>query len=122
MLRYPPAVEDPQELRAYLFRVAGNLIVDGWRQKQRQAAALEPVVIAAPGPDAALRLDMERMFRELRPRDRQLMWLAYVEGASHREIAAALRLRERSIRVLLSRARKHLARLLGESGRGGDQS
>jgi RNA polymerase sigma-70 factor, ECF subfamily len=123
MLRYPPTTEDPHELRAYLFRVASNLIVDGWRRQQREAAAMEPAVIPAVGPDAVLRLDMERMFRELRRRDRQLMWLAYVEGASHREIAAALGLRERSIRVLLSRAREKLARLFRASGHGvGEQS
>jgi RNA polymerase sigma-70 factor (ECF subfamily) len=40
------------------------------------------------------------------------MWLAYVEGADHREIAAALGLRERSVRVLLHRARRKLATLL----------
>ena len=44
------------------------------------------------------------------------MWLAYVEEASHREIAATLGLRERSIRVMLSRAREKLTKLLrGES-------
>jgi RNA polymerase sigma-70 factor (ECF subfamily) len=43
------------------------------------------------------------------------MWLAYVEGADHREIAAALGLRERSVRVLLHRARRKLAALIQRS-------
>ena len=47
------------------------------------------------------------------------MWLAHVEGASHREIAAALGLREGSIRVLLSRARRRLADLLRKATAGG---
>jgi len=56
---------------------------------------------------------MARVFEQLRPQQRQLMWLAYVEGAEHREIAAALGLRQGSVRVLLHRARRKLAALLG---------
>jgi RNA polymerase sigma-70 factor, ECF subfamily len=59
-----------------------------------------------------LRLDMIRMFQQLTPQQRQMMWLAYVEGADHREIAAALGLREGSVRVLLHRARRRLASLI----------
>jgi DNA-directed RNA polymerase specialized sigma24 family protein len=44
------------------------------------------------------------------------MWLAYVEGAEHREIAGALRLKERSIKVLLHRTRQQLAKWIRETG------
>jgi RNA polymerase sigma-70 factor (ECF subfamily) len=60
---------------------------------------------------------MARVFERLNPQQRQLMWLAYVEGADHREIAAALGLRERSVRVLLHRTRRKLAQLLSAGGR-----
>jgi RNA polymerase sigma-70 factor (ECF subfamily) len=60
----------------------------------------------------ALRLDMTRVFQQLNMQQRQMMWLAHVEGADHREIAAALGLREGSVRVLLHRARRKLASLL----------
>jgi RNA polymerase sigma-70 factor, ECF subfamily len=117
MLRYPPPIEEPQELRAYLFRIASNLIIDGWHRQQRElAATVDRPSLAATGPDTELRLDMQRIFELLRRRERQLLWLAYVEGANHREIAAALGLRERSIRVLLSRAREKVARLIRSSG------
>jgi RNA polymerase sigma-70 factor (ECF subfamily) len=46
------------------------------------------------------------------------MWLAYVEGADHCEIAETLGLREASVRVLLFRARRKLAHLLREGGHG----
>jgi RNA polymerase sigma-70 factor (ECF subfamily) len=65
---------------------------------------------------------MTRVFEQLRPQQRQLMWLAYVEGADHREIAAALGLREQSVRVLLHRARQKLATLLRERGRGAGET
>jgi RNA polymerase sigma-70 factor (ECF subfamily) len=49
----------------------------------------------------------------LKPRERAMLWLAYAEGASHREIAEALGLRTASLKILLFRARKKLADLLG---------
>jgi RNA polymerase sigma-70 factor (ECF subfamily) len=52
------------------------------------------------------------LFARLKPQERDLLWLAYVEGFDHREIAAALHLAEKSVLVLLFRARPKLARLL----------
>jgi len=51
---------------------------------------------------------------QLRLRDRQLLWLAYAEGYSHREIAEVTGLASASIRLLLFRARRKVARLLRE--------
>ena len=120
LVRSPPATEDPQQLRAWLFRIAGRLIVDHWRHRRLESGLPDESAVARGtlGPDIPLRLDMARVFEQLNPQQRQLMWLAYVEGADHREIAAALGLRERSVRVLLLRTRRRLARLLREGGRG----
>ena len=49
---------------------------------------------------------------QMRPRDRQLLWLAYAEGYSHHEIAEVTGLASTSIRLLLFRARRKIARLL----------
>ncbi len=118
VLRTPPHTEDPPQLRAFVFRVATNLIVDHWRKRRRERAAPDESIAAAPGPDMPLRIDMARLFARLRPQHRQLLWLAYVEGADHREIAVTLGVGERSVRVLLHRARRTLARLLQGSGHG----
>lgn len=120
LVRSPPAIEDPQQLRAWLFRIASRLIVDQWRRGRFEQGRRDGSLDArgAPGPDIPLRLDMARVFERLNPRQRQLMWLAYVEGADHREIAEALGLREASVRVLLLRTRRKLARLLREGGHG----
>jgi RNA polymerase sigma-70 factor (ECF subfamily) len=48
--------------------------------------------------------------------ERSLLWLAYVEGSEHREIAAALGLKQKSIRVLLFRARQKFAQILKRRG------
>ncbi len=112
LLRRPLPTTDPQELRRYVFRVASHLITDHWRRHKHEADLSEASEPVADAPDAVRRLDMQRTFRRLRLRDRQLLWLAYVEGANHREIAVSLGLGAQSIRVLLSRAREKLATLL----------
>ena len=110
-------------MRAYLYRIASNLAIDLLRRRGRAArhVAEEPlaadVPAAAPGADTiTLRHDMARTFRELTPRHRVLLWLAYVEGSTHAEIARSLGLSPRSVPVLLFRARRHLARLLKGKG------
>ena len=92
-------------------------MVDHWRRHQREMKAMS----LAEGPESVSRdplihFDLNRVFLQLKPRERQLMWLAYVERATHREIGQALGLSARSIRVLLFRARQRLASLLQESG------
>ena len=48
----------------------------------------------------------------LKPRERALLWLAYAQGSSHKEIAESLGLRAASVKLLLFRARRRLAALL----------
>jgi RNA polymerase sigma-70 factor (ECF subfamily) len=114
LLRMPAAPDDPRQLRPLLFRIASNLVNDDWRRRGRatKAADAHNVESNRPNPDMVLRLDMTRVFQQLNMQQRQMMWLAHVEGADHREIATALGLREGSVRVLLYRARRKLASLL----------
>jgi DNA-directed RNA polymerase specialized sigma24 family protein len=57
-----------------------------------------------------------KTFAELSARDRALLWLAYVERATHQEIAASLGVGTRSIKVLLFRAKRRLRDLLCAKG------
>lgn len=117
LLRVARPPDDPAAQRALLIRIASNLMIDHWRRTRRERSdGTEPAEGMAPDPDLALRLDMARVFTALRPEQRQLVWLAYVEGASHKEIGAAIGVREGSVRVLLHRAKRKLAALLGEAG------
>jgi RNA polymerase sigma-70 factor, ECF subfamily len=90
------------------------LIADHFRKQRREWPLTEAPDSAAQEGDGSSRVDMERVFGLLRPRERQLLWLAHVEGGNYRELAKALGLREGSVRVLLSRARKKLAALINE--------
>jgi RNA polymerase sigma-70 factor (ECF subfamily) len=56
------------------------------------------------------------MLYRLKPRARQLLWLAYMEEMTHREIAAATGLNIMSVRVLLLRARREARALLQSQG------
>jgi RNA polymerase sigma-70 factor, ECF subfamily len=110
---------DADSWRPYLFRVASNLVADRWRTTVRQHERDHQIVTeaAVAGPRAASFQhsadgDVERTFGALTARERALLWLAYVEGESHEEIAASLGLGRRSIKVLLFRAKRHLRDLL----------
>ncbi len=122
LLTTPLATRDDGELRAYLFTVASHAAVDLRRRQkvrgERERSERSPgsPARAAPGgaeDELARRHDMARTFRRLRPLDRMLLWLAYVEGLAHREIARAVGVRPSSVPVLLLRARRKLAALLG---------
>jgi RNA polymerase sigma-70 factor, ECF subfamily len=104
-------------MRNLLFRIATNLLRDHWRHEVRCAAApLDQEPARRDGTKLETRVDLSRLLEELVPRDRQLLWLAYAEGSSHREIAEAVGLREASIRPMLFRARERFASLLRRGG------
>ena len=118
-LRYlarPCPIDDERRQAAYLFRIATNLVHDRWRREQRERSWLQHLLAPEPVPETPRRIDFETVFRRLKPRQRALLWLAHVEGYRHQEIAEILELKAGSIRVLLFRARRHLAELLRQSG------
>jgi RNA polymerase sigma-70 factor, ECF subfamily len=106
--------------RNYLYRIATNLAHD--RHRSRRGVVSVPVP-AEHGPsalashhdvagDAERRTDLGRAMAKLKPREREMLWLAYAQGSSHEEIAQSLGLRKASIKMLLFRARRRLAALL----------
>jgi RNA polymerase sigma-70 factor (ECF subfamily) len=105
--------DDAAYQKAYLFRIATNLANDHWRRLPRheQAEAANPDEMPADDRTAEhvqQRSDLGRLMRRLKPRERELLWLAYAEGASHKEIADVLGLRAASVRLLLFRARQKM--------------
>jgi RNA polymerase sigma-70 factor, ECF subfamily len=107
---------DEEALRRYVFRIAGNLMADRWRRASREASWLQRLRGADVHVDAEYDDGVSRELATLAPRERALLWLAYVEGDSHKEIADALGLAPGSVKVLLFRARAKLKRLLTIAG------
>jgi len=113
-LRSPLESGGEGDVRAYLFTIASRLVVDHWRRhKRRPQVQIEAADVSTSPPPGGLALDVARALQQLKPQDRAMLWLAYVEGTGHRAIAAALGLKEKSVKVLLYRARRRLAALLG---------
>jgi RNA polymerase sigma-70 factor (ECF subfamily) len=111
-LRAHLPVMNALQMKAYLFKTATSILMDNWRREKRERfwkSLWNPQ--AKPGGNS--RDDVLCALSELKPRERALLWLAYVEGFDHSEIASTLGLKEESIRVLLFRSRKKLARILG---------
>ena len=124
-LRANVTLESDAHRRNYLFRIATNLVKDMRRRpRMDEARGAEGNEIDHADPRSAdeangvvRRLDLARSMARLKPRERDLLWLAYAQGSSHKEIAETLGLKSASIKLLLFRARRRLAGLLREGGR-----
>jgi RNA polymerase sigma-70 factor (ECF subfamily) len=125
-LRARVAHESEAHRRNYLFRIATNLVHDARRRR-----LTGPQYLPADGDHADLpsdsndarraeqRTDLLRAMARLKPRERELLWLAYAHGSSHREISDSLGLKTSSIKLLLFRARRKMAGLLRPAAKGG---
>ena len=116
-LRSKGGHESEAHRRNALFRIATNLIHDSRRRARVAPLIADGTALndtAGPGgPEATERAtDLRRAMAHLKPRERELLWLAYAQGSSHREIAECLGLRTGSVKLLLFRARRRLASLL----------
>lgn len=108
----------PEARKSYLYRTATNLIID---QRRAQARRDRWNWFAGRSREAAdsgveLASDLDRLFAQIGHHDRALLWLAYVDGADHQEIAAILGLRPGSVKVLLFRARRKMESILRKHG------
>jgi len=117
-IRANPETESDDHTRRYLYRTATNLAFDHFRETKREREVTAAMVSNGEtrGTGSDLRHDMTRVFTELKPRERALLWLAHVEGSSHEEIAEALGVKSKSVKVLLFRARRRLADVLRKHG------
>ena len=117
-LRAAATHDNEAHRRNSLYRIATNLARDVRRRSLTHpfgvpGADVERVAGADHAGSTERLADIESAMSRLNPRERAMLWLAYAEGASHREIADALGVQTASLKILLFRARKKLAGLLG---------
>jgi RNA polymerase sigma-70 factor (ECF subfamily) len=109
-----------RQQQAFVYKIAARLIIDNFRRIKPEP--LDPGKKSGETGSALishreyLEPDMKKTFDSLKPRDRSLLWLAYVEGYSHGEIAEMMGLSSKSIRVLLFRLRGSFAAELRSKG------
>jgi len=105
--------------KAFLYKTAGNLVIDHYRRKKEsslealaekgfdpQGDTASTITNYAAGREALLKL------AELAPDHRDILILRYVDGLSIKEIAAAYGLSENAISVRVYRAIHKLKKLL----------
>lgn len=107
--------ESEAHRRNTLYRIATNLARDEGRRRRR--ARFVPLEGELPRDDRAAqpsgrRTDLERAIGQLKPSERELIWLAYAQGFSREEMAEALGLKVGSVRLMLFRAKRKLAAIL----------
>lgn len=118
-LRANATLDSDAHRKHYLFRIATNLVRDGYRQSKTRPNTTEHDVELLEsssdrgGARAEARVDLDRALAQLKPRDRAMLWMAYAQGSSHREIATVVGVKAESVKPLLFRARRKLAELLG---------
>lgn len=118
-LRAPLREGGDEQLRGFLFRIATNSSMDYWRERKKtEALTFEEHRESSATGDRSFSVDMSRVWSALNSREQILLWLAHVEGSGHREIAETLKVKEKSVKVLLFRARKKLGDLLSRKGLG----
>ena len=112
--------KDEMKMKSYLYRIAANLMRDHWRKQKRErrwfAAGETEVPVKNGARGIELRQDITDALQLLNHQQRSMVWLAYAEEYSHREIAEMLNLREKSVKVLLYRAKQKLLEIFKHKG------
>jgi RNA polymerase sigma-70 factor (ECF subfamily) len=109
--------EEIESLNAWVTTVAMNLARSSFRRlrSERKARARlgDTGWIDDPAPDAGRSIDVERALAALPRRQREAVVLRYYLQLDTREVAAALRVHEGTVKSTLSRARAALAEAFG---------
>jgi RNA polymerase sigma-70 factor (ECF subfamily) len=108
-----------ENLQAFLYRIAHNLIVDSYR-RQDNTSALDDALRSetdVPEEEAARRIRQEEVreaIRRLTPDQQQVIALKYLEEWNNEEIARALKKPVGAVKSIQHRALRSLYRLLKE--------
>lgn len=106
--------------RAWLFVVARNRIVDGWRSAERQRRRLASLVVLRrdfeDDSDEADRLGevVVDVMRRLPERQRAALALRYLDGCTVDEVAVALEIEYTAAESLLARGRRNFSTMWKE--------
>jgi len=119
-LKFAPRELNEFQQKAYLYKIAFRLVMDEKRKAKNfdntDTETLGDNLDGREVKSSMLSLDMEKIFVQLKPGERILLWLAYVEGYSHKEIAEITGKKEKSVKVVLFRTRKKFSGLLHQRG------
>ena len=119
-LQHTPREQHEQAMKSYLYRITTNLINDHWRKQKRArkwfSTETEDVQATNGIQHIDARHDIADALQHLAPQQRSMVWLAYVEEYTHKEIAEMLKVKEHSVKVLLHRAKQKLLEIFKHKG------
>jgi len=113
-----PSNMDTVQQKNYLYKIATNLIRDHKTARMLEQLPVEHDLPAASHHPEETR-DVREAFEQLKMKERDLLWLAYVDGFRHDEIARIVSTTPASVRPMLARAREKLRSILTRRGFGG---
>ena len=117
-LAQQPANAGLSNVRAYLYRIARNLVIDHFRRDERRLTLPLPLDQLADLPDAAVPVDrdfearqtlaaLREAIAELPRRTREVFELNRIEGLTYAEVAQRLGVSNSSVQKHLARALFH---------------
>ena len=116
-----PALPTTEAARAWFARTTVHHCKTLWRTKGRhRTTSLDEMEEAGqepgtdPIPEKDLTEDLRQAIEQLPKKYRQVLMMYYYAGLSTEEMAPLLGISANAVRIRLSRARKHLAKGLGE--------
>lgn len=107
-------------ITTWLFAIARNTAITHLRRRKSTAQIDDVDISTDENPSRLLEakdenLTLWTLARSLKPREYEILWLRYGEGFPVAEIARVMGLTQIHIKVLLHRARKHLAEKITQS-------
>lgn len=119
------ATEEIRDLKAFLYRVARNLVIDYYRQKAKSDLPTDDNILdQLPDEQKDSYMQLERSgdldhilfcISKLKNEYQEVLLLRYIDELSIAEIAAVLGKKKGAVRVLLHRAMKTLKNIVEDS-------
>ena len=105
------------QLKSWLYTTAYRLIIDEKRKKREDSGEMD-LIPDSSFSESSVKLpdEMAAVFNRLQTREKTLLWMAHVEGYTHKEIAVITGIKEKSLKVILFRLRKKFAESLRAAG------
>lgn len=113
--------KEVQNMKAFLYRVAGNLIIDESRKKK--AESLDKMMEESPNyepsddnqktlEELALKKQVLETIEKLEPEDREILTYRFIDDLEPKEIAEILHISANYVSVKITRAAKELEKKL----------